>query len=43
MEKADLLTVKTKHFYASLDSDLNEINRRIKKIKLAKELRDDEF
>ncbi|HNY45053.1 MAG TPA: ParB/Srx family N-terminal domain-containing protein [Bacteroidales bacterium] len=43
MEKADLLTVKVVHFYSSLDEDLNEIYQRIKKIKSAKGLRDDEF
>ncbi|MBP8993990.1 MAG: hypothetical protein KBG30_09280, partial [Bacteroidales bacterium] len=43
MEKADLLTVKVVHFYSSLDDDLNEIYQRIKKIKSAKGLRDDEF
>lgn len=43
MEKADLLTVKVNHFYVSLSNDLTEIYQRIKKIKSAKELRDDEI
>lgn len=43
MEKADLLTVKINNFYDRLSEDLNEIYRRIKKIKSAKELRDDEL
>jgi hypothetical protein len=43
MERADLLTVKIEKFYEGLDSDLNEIYQRIKKIKSAKELKEDEF
>ena len=43
MEKADLLTAKIKNFYKGLLEDLTEINHRIRKIRSAKELKDDEF
>lgn len=43
MEKADLLTVKIDNFYEGLNDDLNEIYQRIKKIKSAKEVKEDEF
>lgn len=43
MEKADLLTAKINNFYNGLLDDLSEIYQRIKKIRSAKELKDDEF
>lgn len=43
MEKADMITVKIDKFYERLDEDLNEIYQRIKKIKSAKELKNEEF
>lgn len=43
MEKADLLTAKINNFYNGLLEDLTEINHRIRKIRSAKEQKDDEF
>lgn len=43
MEKADLLTAKINNFYDGVLEDLSEIYQRIKKIRSAKELKDDEF